>query len=299
MSGGVHQTAVVDPRAKLGRDVTIGAFSVIGGDVTLADGVEVGHHAVLEGLVEVGPGARVGHGAVLGAVPQDLKYKEGTRSGVRIGPGATIREYVTIHRATRADAWTEIGPNALIMAASHIAHDCRIGRNVIVINYAGITGHCEVGDYATFGGMAGLTPFTRVGVYAYVGGCSKVTSDVPPCLIADGQPATVRGVNVIGLRRGGIEATERRALQEAYRILYRQGLAPARALERIRKEVPATPLVATFLEFIGTSRRGICGPPSGWGGSTADPSIDGPVADAALDDGPSGSPFDTRPETVR
>jgi UDP-N-acetylglucosamine acyltransferase len=144
------------------------------------------------------------------------------------------------------------------MAASHIAHDCRIGRRAIVINYAGITGHCEIGDHATFGGLSGITPFTRVGAYAYVGGSAKVAADVPPAMLADGRPATVYGVNVIGLRRAGVSLPDRRAMQDAHRLLYRSGLTPARAVERVRNEVPATPLVTMLLEFIGTSRRGIC-----------------------------------------
>jgi UDP-N-acetylglucosamine acyltransferase len=254
----IHPTAIVDAHARVGRAVSIGAFCVIGPEATLADGVAVGHHVVLEGRVDVGPGARIGHGAVVGGRPQDLKFKDGTPSGVRVGAGATIREYVTIHRATRPDAWTEIGAGALIMAQSHIAHDCRVGRNAIVINYAGITGHCEIGDHATFGGLSGITPFTRVGAYAYVGGCGKVTADVPPGMIVDGRPAAVRGVNVVGLRRAGVSPAERRALQEAHRLLYRSGLTPGRALERIRREVPATPLVTMLVEFVAGSRRGIC-----------------------------------------
>jgi UDP-N-acetylglucosamine acyltransferase len=263
----IHPTAIVDAHARLGSGVRVGAFSLIGPDVTLGDDVEVGHHVVLEGLLEIGAGARIGHGAVLGGAPQDLKFKEGTRSGIRIGAGTTIREYVTIHRATRPDSFTEVGPECLIMAYSHVAHDCRIGRKAIIINYAGITGHCEIDDFATFGGLSGITPFTRVGAYAYVGGCVKVTRDVPPAMIVDGLPATVRGVNVIGLRRAGLVPAERRAIQDAYRILYRNGLPPGRAVERIRSEVPATPLVARLVEFVTSSKRGICAPPSGWAAS--------------------------------
>lgn len=266
----IHPTAIVDPRARLGSGVRIGAFSVIGAEVTLGDGTEVGHHVVLEGLLEVGAGVRIGHGAILGSPPQDLKYKDGTPSGVRIGAGTTIREYVTIHRAARADVFTEVGPECLIMAYSHIAHDCRIGRKVIIINYAGITGHTEIGDCATFGGLSGTTPFTRIGAYGYIGGCCKVTADVPPGMLADGLPASVRGVNVIGLRRAGVPPGERRTLQEAYRILYRSGLTPVRALERIRAEIPRTPLVTMLLDFVAASRRGICGPPAGWGPGGSD-----------------------------
>lgn len=259
----IHPTAIVDPRAQLSRGVRIGAFSVIGPEVTIEADVEVGHHVVLEGRLDIGPRVRIGHGSVLGGAPQDLKFKEGTPSGVRIGAGTVIREYVTIHRATQAEGWTEIGAGCLLLAMCHVAHDCRLGEGVIVINYAGITGHCAIGERATIGGLTGLAPFTRVGAYAYIGGCAKVIADVPPYMLADGVPATTRGVNIIGLRRAGMPAAERRALQDAYRILYRSGLSPRGALERIRRELPPIEPIARLVDFVATSRRGICGAPRG------------------------------------
>ncbi|OLC11990.1 MAG: acyl-[acyl-carrier-protein]--UDP-N-acetylglucosamine O-acyltransferase [Candidatus Rokubacteria bacterium 13_1_40CM_69_27] len=260
----IHPRALVDPKATLGPGVRVGAFSIIGPEVTLGAGVEIGHHVVLEGRVVLEPRVKVGHGAVIGGEPQDLKFKPGTPSGVKIGAETVIREYVTIHRATQPEGWTEIGARCLIMALSHIAHDCRVGNGVIIINYAGITGHCQIGDHATIGGYTGIVPFVRVGAYAYMGGCGKIAADLPPFMLADGTPATVRGVNVIGLRRAGIAAPDRRALQEAHRLLYRGGLSPGKALERIRAELPANPLVEQLIQFVASSRRGICPPPDGW-----------------------------------
>ncbi|MGH7276507.1 MAG: acyl-ACP--UDP-N-acetylglucosamine O-acyltransferase [Candidatus Rokuibacteriota bacterium] len=257
----VHPTALVDAAARLHPGVRIGAFSIVGPEVTLAADAEVGHHVVLEGRVEIGAGAKIGHGSVLGGKPQDLKYREGTPSGVRIGAGTVLREYVTIHRATHPEGWTEIGEGCLIMAMSHVAHDCRVGDGAIIINYAGITGHCEIGERATIGGLSGIVPFTRVGAFAYVGGFSKVTADVPPYMLADGIPVAAHGVNVVGLRRAGMPAAERRLLQDAYRLLYRSGLTPQSAVERIRRELDPIPPIARLLEFIAGSRRGICGPP--------------------------------------
>ncbi len=254
----VHPTALVDPAATIHPGARIGAFSVVGSEVTVGAEAEIGHHVVLEGRLEIGPRVKIGHGAVLGGRPQDLKYKEGTPSGVRIGAGTVIREYVTIHRATLPDGWTEVGEGCLVMAMSHIAHDCRVGNGAIIINYAGITGHCEIGERATIGGLTGIVPFTRIGEYAYIGGFSKVTADVPPYMLADGIPAAARSVNLIGLRRAGMPVADRRALQEAYRLLYRSGLAPHAALERIRREVPAAQPVMRLLEFVAGSRRGIC-----------------------------------------
>jgi UDP-N-acetylglucosamine acyltransferase len=259
MSEAIHPTALVDPRARLGARVRVGAYTIVGAETVLGDDVELGHHVVLQGRVELGDRVRVDHGGVLGGVPQDLKFKDGTPSGVRIGAGTVLREYVTIHRATTPEKWTEIGRDCLIMGLSHVAHDSRLGDGVIVINYAGITGHCQIGDRATVGGMVGMVPFTRIGTGAYIGGMAKLNADVPPYMIVEGQPATARGVNVIGLRRGGMAAAERRTLQDAYRLLYRSGLAPRRALERMREELPACPPVLTLLDFIAAAtRHGIC-----------------------------------------
>lgn len=256
----IHASAVVDKSATLGADVRVGAFCVVGPETTLGDGVELGHHVVLEGRVVLAARVKVGHGAVLGGLPQDLKFKAGTPSGVRVGEGTVIREYVTVHRSTRPEGWTEIGRDGLVMAMSHVAHDCRVGDGVIIINYAGITGHCEIGDRATVGGLTGMVPFIRVGTHAYVGGMAKLNADVPPYVIVEGQPATARGINVIGLRRAGMAPGDRRTLQDAYRILYRSGLAPGRAVARIREELPMTVPVQTLLQFIdGATRHGIVG----------------------------------------
>jgi UDP-N-acetylglucosamine acyltransferase len=242
---GVHPTAVVDSKATLGRGVRIGAFSIIGPEVTIAADAVIGHHCVLEARVEIGERVTVGHGSLLGGRPQDLKFRDDTVSGVRIGADTTIREYVTIHRATRAGAWTEIGRSCLVMAMSHVGHDCRVGDGVIIITYAGLTGHCEIGERATIGGYVGMVPFSRIGAYAYIGGLSRVNADVPPYVLAEGNPATAYGINVIGLRRAGLSAADRRLLQDAYRLLYRSGLAPHRAVERIRQELPGAAAVAS------------------------------------------------------
>ena len=260
MSDSIHTTAVIDPRARLADGATVGAYSVIGPEVELGPGVEVGYHVVVEGRVVVGARTRIGHGSIIGAPPQDLKYRLGTPSGVRIGEDTVIREYVTIHRATTPDGWTEIGNSAFLMSMSHIAHDCKIGNHVIITNYAGITGHVQVEDRAIISGLTGIHTFARIGTYAYVGAGSMVHQDVPPFVIVEGSPARARTVNAIGLRRGGVGAEDRRLIQAAFRILYRSALSPTTASRRIRAELPMTPFIARFVEFIETSKLGICGP---------------------------------------
>ena len=253
----IHPTAVVDRRAELGPGVSVAPYSVIGPDVRIGEGTAVGAHVVLEGRLAIGARCHIGPGAVIGGVPQDVKYREGTPTGVRIGDDTVIREHVVIHRATLEGHDTRVGDRCLVMATSHIAHDCAVGDEVIIINYAGLTGHVTVGDRATVGGFSGVHPFTRIGEYAYVGGYSKVAQDVPPFTMADGVPAVARAVNVIGMRRGGVDPASRRAVQSAFRILYRSGFPPAAALGRIRAELGGHPLVARLVDFIEASTRGI------------------------------------------
>jgi len=256
----IHASALVDPAARLGEGVRIGPWSLVGPDVELGDGAEVGAHAVLEGRVVIGARCRIGHGAIIGAPPQDLKFRPGTPAGVRIGDDTVVREYATIHHATHENADTVIGRHCLLMANVHVAHDCAIGDHVVMVNGSALTGHGVVEDRATIGGMAALHPFGRIGTLAYIGGMAKVNQDVPPFVIADGWPAVARAVNVIGMRRAGFDATARRQAQEAFRILYRSGLSPGAAVERLRAEMGELPLVARLAEFVAVSRLGVVGP---------------------------------------
>jgi UDP-N-acetylglucosamine acyltransferase len=253
----IHPTAVIDPKAELAESVSVGPYCVIGPGVRIGEGTEIGAHVVLEGRVKIGARCRIGHGAILGGAPQDFKYREDAPVGVRIGDDTVIREYVTIHRATREGQDTAVGTHCLIMASSHIAHDCAVGNHVILINYAGLTGHVTVEDRATVGGLSGVHPFTRIGAYGYVGGCSKVIQDVPPFVMVDGAPATARAVNVVGMRRGGIDAEGRRRIKAAFRVLYRSRLAPGSAVARIKTELGDHPLIARLVTFIEASKRGI------------------------------------------
>ena len=253
----IHPTAIVEAGAELAAGVVIGPYSLIGPSVTIGPCSEIGAHVVLEGRVKLGARCRIGHGALIGGVPQDFKFREGLPVGVDVGDDTVIREYVTVHRATHEGRDTRIGSRCLVMVSSHVAHDCVVGDEVIIINYAGLSGHVTVEDRATIGGLTGIHPFTRIGTYAYVGGCAKVTQDVPPFVMADGVPATARAVNVIGMRRGGVDGEGRRQVRAAFRILYRSGLAPATAVARLRAELGGHPLVARLADFIEDSKRGI------------------------------------------
>lgn len=257
----IHPTAVVERGAELAPDVRVGPYSVIGPEVRVDAGTEIGAHVVLEGRVRVGARCRVGHGAIIGGVPQDLKFREGTPVGVTLGDDTVIREYVTIHRATHEGHDTTVGRHCLIMASSHVAHDCVLGDHIVLINYAGLTGHITVEDRATVGGLTGVHPFSKIGTYAYIGGCSKVTQDVPPFMMVDGAPAVARAVNLVGMRRGGIDAASRLKVKAAFRLLYRAGIAPGSAIKDVRRELGGHPLVDRLVEFVESSKRGVVSGP--------------------------------------
>lgn len=253
----IHATALVDARAELGPGVSVGPGSVIGPEARIGEATEIGAHVIVEGAVRIGARCRIGHGSILGAPPQDLKYQPGTPSSVAIGDDTVLREYVTVHRATREGGETRVGRHCLLMTASHVAHDCEVGDHVILINNAGLTGHVLVEERVTVGGLSGIHPYARIGAYAYIGGCSKVNQDVPPFVIVDGNPATARAVNVIGMRRAGVSAAARRGAKEAFRVLYRSGLGPVAAARRLREELGADPMAQRLVAFLEQSRLGI------------------------------------------
>jgi UDP-N-acetylglucosamine acyltransferase len=255
---GIHPTAVVDPGAEVGAGVRIGPFAVVGAGVRLGDGTTVGPHAVLEGPLEIGAGCQIGAGAAIGLPPQDLKWRPGVPSGVRIGAETVVREYATIHRATTPEGWTVIGRGCYLMAQSHVAHDCHLGDGVILTGFSGLTGFVQVGDRAVISGLTGVHQFVRIGTLAFLAGCSRIAQDVPPYLLVEGNPAEVRGVNVVGLRRAGVPPAVRLNLQRAYKLLYRSGHGPGKAVERIRAEIEPSAEIEHLCEFIASSKRGIC-----------------------------------------
>jgi UDP-N-acetylglucosamine acyltransferase len=254
----IHPTATVYPKAELGQDVDIGPYAVIGEHVRLGDGTRVGPHAVIDGWTTVGQHCDVGVGAALGGAPQDLKYR-GQRSFLRIGDHSCIREYVTVHRSAEEDGTTSIGSRVFLMAYTHVAHDCRLGDHVIMVNYAGLSGYVEVEDRAFISGHNAVHQFVRIGYLAMVSGASRVVKDVPPFMIAEGNPTRIRGLNVVGMRRLGLAPQARAELRQAYRLLYRSGLNVSQALERLRRAGTTGSEVQRLIAFVEAAKRGICG----------------------------------------
>jgi UDP-N-acetylglucosamine acyltransferase len=254
----IHPTATIHPKAELGKGVVIGPYAVIGEHVCLGEETNVAPHAVIEGWTSIGQSCEIGVGAVLGSAPQDLKYR-GQRSFLRIGDHSCIREYVTVHRSAEEDGATIIGAHAFLMAYTHVAHDCRLGNHVIMVNYAGLSGYVQVEDRAFISGHNAVHQFVRIGYLAMVSGASRVVKDIPPFMIAEGNPTRIRGLNVVGMRRLGLASKVRGELRHAYRLLYRSGLNTSQALAGMRQVGLTSSEVQRLISFIEAAKRGICG----------------------------------------
>jgi len=253
----IHPTAVVSSRAWLDDDVVVGPYTVIGDNVKIGCGTRVGNFCVIENDTTLGARCKVFTGAVIGSIPQDLKF-DGSPTALVIGDNNTIREYVTINISTSLEHPTRVGHNNLIMAYSHIAHDCRLGDACILANGATLGGHVTLGDRVVVGGLTAIHQFVRMGKLCIVGGCSKVVTDLPPYATCDGHPARFYSLNLVGLKRAGVGADAIRNLKAAYKIYFQSGLGKQHALEQIRKTVPSCPEVDEALAFIMSSKRGIC-----------------------------------------
>ncbi len=255
----IHPTAIIHPKAELADGVQVGPGTVIGDRVSIGAGTEIGAHVVLEGWVEIGENNRIFPGAVIGTEPQDLSYR-GDVSKVLIGDRNQIREYVTIHRPTQADALTSIGSDNFLMAYAHVAHNCQIEDQVIIANAVELGGYVRVESRAVIGGLTGVHQLVQIGRCAMVGGMSRISRDVPPYLLVEGSPARVRGLNRVGLRRSGIEASSSAftELKQAYRLLY--GPVPfAQGLTQLSlqtAEEPLAYLVQFLLQAQSNGRRG-------------------------------------------
>lgn len=252
----IHPTAIVHPNAKLGRGVEIGPYSIVGENVSIARGTILQAHVVVNGWTTIGEDCQIYPFATIGAASQDKKY-EGERAYTRIGNRTVVREYVSIQRATGSDQITAVGDDCLFLAYVHIAHNCIIGNGVTMSNLAQLAGHCVIDDNVVIGAMAGLHQFTRVGRYAMVGGASKLTRDVPPFFLVEGNPATAYGLNSVGLRRASFSDEDRAEIKKFYKILYGSKLNLSQAIEAIRAEA-TTPSGKHMIEFLeGESQRGI------------------------------------------
>jgi len=252
----IHPTAIIDSTAHVGQTTQIGPYCIIGPNVTLGEGCRLHSHVVIAGPTVIGDGNEFYPFTSIGQRSQDLKY-EAEPTHLEIGANNTFREFTTVHRATAPGGVTRVGSHGNFLAYAHIAHDCVVGDHVIFSNNGTLAGHVVVGDHAVIGGLSGVHQFCRIGAHAIVGGCTKIVQDVPPFLIADGNPAEVRGVNHVGLERRGFPTESIRELREAYKVIYRSNLNTTQGLETLRSQFPSSDLVTHLADFISTSERGI------------------------------------------
>lgn len=259
----IHTTAIVEDGAKLEDDVSIGPYSIIGADVELASGVNIGPHVVIGCRTFIGANTRVFPFASIGLPPQDLKF-QGERSRLEIGCNCIIREHVTINPGTHGGGMvTRIGDNCLLMAGSHVAHDCRIGDHVILVNCATLGGHVEIGDWAIVGGLSAAHQFTRIGRHAMIGGMSGVENDVIPYGRVVGNRARLHGLNIVGLKRRQFSRDQVNALRHAYRLLFAHEGTMVERLEDVAQLFRDNQFVMEIVDFIrAESPRGICQPGS-------------------------------------
>ena len=248
---------MISDKAKIGSDVSIGPYAIVGDEVSIGDGTIIGPHAVIDPYVEIGKQCHVFQFASVGAVPQSLKFK-GELTWTKIGDRCIIREFVTINRGTEEGGGvTRIGNECLLMAYAHIAHDCILGNRVVMANNATLAGHVAIGNFATVGGLTAVHQFVRIGDYAFVGGKTVVVKDICPYVLASGDRAELHGLNLVGLKRQEFSPEVVKQLKKAYRLIFRIGLTLNEAIERVAAEVEPVAEVKTFIEFIKSSERGI------------------------------------------
>ena len=252
----IHQLSAVDPRAQIGKNVTIAPFSTISSDVEIGEGTWIGSNVTIMDGARIGKNCKIFPGTVISAIPQDLKF-EGEDSLVIIGDNTTIRECVTINRGTKALGYTKVGNNCLIMATAHIAHDCVIGDHVIIVNGCGVAGHVEIGDYAIIGGLSAIHQFSRIGKHVMVSGGSLIRKDIPPYIKVAREPMTYAGINSVGLRRRGMSNEKIIEIQNIYRVIFQMKMNVSQALAYAEKELASTPERDEILLFIQNSQRGI------------------------------------------
>lgn len=256
MAGGIHTTAVVDPLARIGGDVTIGAFTLVGADVEIGDGTVIGPHCILQGPTHIGRDNRIAGHAAIGGDPQDKKY-HGERVDLLIGDRNSIREFVTINRGTSdGGGSTRIGDDNWLLAYTHVAHDCRIGNHCVFSNNATLAGHVEIGDHVILSGFVGVHQFCRIGAHAFIGMGAFVNGDVPPfVMVAQEGYGRPRGVNTEGLKRRGFDKDRVAAIRRAYRALYMSGTNLDEAKARLSELAGESEDVSALLDFIERGER--------------------------------------------
>lgn len=252
----IHSTAIIDTTVELGTGVTVGPYSIIRGDAVIGDGTQIHAHVFIDDGARIGKNCVIHHSAAVSTPPQDLKYNN-EKTLLEIGDNTIIREFADLNRGTEHRGKTVIGSNCLLMAYCHTAHDCIVGDNVILANGVQLAGHVTVEDYVILGGLVAVHQFCRVGCHSLIGGVYRAVQDVPPYILAAGEPLSYKGLNAIGLRRRGFSREAVTALRRCYKLIYRSHLNTSQALDTVRSEMEVIPEIEHVLTFIEASERGI------------------------------------------
>ena len=252
----IHQLTAVDPRAKIGKNVTVEPFTTIASDVVIGAGTWIGSNVTIMDGARIGKNCKIFPGTVISAIPQDLKF-DGEDTQTIIGDNTTLRECVTINRGTKALGYTKVGNDCLIMATSHVAHDCVLGNNVIIANGCGIAGHVESGDFVVMGGLSAVQQFGKIGKHVMISGGSLIRKDIPPYVKVAREPISYAGINSVGLRRRGFTNDKIFEIQKIYRAIFQMKMNTTQAIEYIEKEMLPTMERDEIITFIQNSPRGI------------------------------------------
>lgn len=252
----IHSSAVIHKDAELAQGVEVGPFTTIGANVRIGEGTVVGPNVVIEAGTIIGKGCKIFHGASLGGEPQILNFKD-IPTSLEIGDGTVIREYVTIHRSGFENGVTRVGGSCLLMAYSHVGHDCEIGNEVVVVNSTALSGHVIVEDKAFISGLVGVHQFVRIGRNAMIGGMARVNQDILPFSTVEGNPARLYSANAIGLKRANFKPDVRAAIKKALNIIAQPELNTKQAVEKITLEIEMFDEIQYLIDFIENSSRGV------------------------------------------
>lgn len=254
----IHPTAIVNPEAKFGENLSVGPYAIIEGDVEIGNDCSVGPHAVIYSGARLGDRVKIFQGASVANLPQDLKFS-GEPTLFIIGDDTVVREFATLHRGTNETGKSQVGKNCLLMAYSHIPHDCVVGDNCIIANAVQIGGHSHIEDWVIIGGGTAVHQFTLIGEHAMVGGGIRITQDVPPFTLTSGEPVAYAGLNVVGLRRRGFKNEDIQVLKDVYGLIYNKSYNVSQAVKIIEEKFGENIYAQKVLNFLSRSKRGLIG----------------------------------------
>ncbi|MEM7181968.1 MAG: acyl-ACP--UDP-N-acetylglucosamine O-acyltransferase [Spirochaetota bacterium] len=253
----IHSTVIIGQDTDIHESVEIGPYSVIGNGVKIGEGTTIDTSVRIHDGVELGKHNRINHAAALGGSPQNIGFEHSTVSSVKIGDHNMFGEYFTVHRSSEEGGATTIGNHCFLMENAHVAHDCKVGDHVVMVHCAALSGHVVAEDYAFISGLTALHQFVRAGTHSMIAGCAKIVKDIPPYTTADGNPATIIGLNSIGMKRAGFKPDVRNAIKKTYKTLYHSGLNTKQALKELKAEENSIPEVQRIIDFFVQSDRGV------------------------------------------